>query len=45
MRAIRSYLRHDRGVEREAMYASSYWKIGESDEGNKAAKRDDEEAV
>lgn len=42
-RALRQYLRHDRQVPRDAMYVSCYWKIGQTDEGMKAAKRADSE--
>lgn len=44
MRTMRRYFKKDRGVGRKEIYASSYWKIGETDEGNKAAKRRDPEA-
>ena len=44
MRAIRGYLRNDKGLDRSSLYASSYWKIGTSDEGNKAAKKLDTDA-
>lgn len=43
-RALRQYFRHDRAVDKEFKYVSCYWKIGESDEGMKAAKRADTEA-
>ena len=32
------------GIEKRAMYVSSYWKIGDTDEGMKLAKRMDTEA-
>ncbi len=38
MRRLRSYFRDERGVDRKAMYVSSYWKLGETDEGMKRAK-------
>jgi len=41
MRAMRRYFKGERGVGRGDIYASSYWKMGETDEGNKAAKRND----
>ena len=44
MRAMRRYFKKERGVGRGEIYASSYWKIGETDEGNKDAKRNDSEA-
>ncbi len=44
MRALRRYIRQEKGVSRGAMYSSSYWKMGESDEGNKRAKKQDTEA-
>ncbi|MEM6730958.1 MAG: siderophore-interacting protein, partial [Myxococcota bacterium] len=43
MRRIRRYLR-DRGLGRDDMYISSYWKLGDTDEGHKAAKKNDGEA-
>ncbi|MBX2807675.1 MAG: siderophore-interacting protein [Cellvibrionaceae bacterium] len=45
MRALRHYFTHTRKLERDAIYASSYWKMGESDEGNKAAKKVDLDAL
>lgn len=42
-RALRQYFRHDQAVPREFMYVSCYWKIGDTDEGMKAAKRADPE--
>ncbi|MEM8767077.1 MAG: siderophore-interacting protein [Pseudomonadota bacterium] len=44
MRRIRRYFRDERGIDKRAMYVSSYWKIGDSDEGMKLAKRNDPEA-
>jgi len=38
MRAMRKYFKQDRGVAKNDIYASSYWKFGATDEGNKAAK-------
>ena len=43
-RALRQYFRHVRTVEKEYKYVSCYWKIGETDEGMKAAKKADTEA-
>ena len=43
-RALRQYFRHEKPVRKENMYVSCYWKIGENDEGMKAAKRADKEA-
>jgi len=42
MRNLRHYFKKERGVPKALVYASSYWKIGENDEGNKRAKRLDE---
>lgn len=42
-RALRQYFRHDKQIPRERMYVSCYWKIGTTDEGMKAAKREDPE--
>ncbi|MGH1484894.1 MAG: siderophore-interacting protein [Cellvibrionaceae bacterium] len=44
MRRLRTYFKKERGVGRGQVYASSYWKMGETDEGNKAAKKRDVEA-
>ncbi|ODS22555.1 NADPH-dependent ferric siderophore reductase [Candidatus Endobugula sertula] len=44
MRNLRRYFKTERGVDRADMYASSYWKMGETDEGHKAAKKRDAEA-
>ena len=44
MRALRRYFRQQREIAREDMYISSYWKRGETDEGNKRAKKLDAEA-
>lgn len=43
-RALRQYFRHVREVAKEFKYVSCYWKIGETDEGMKAAKKADTEA-
>ncbi|MFN3235618.1 MAG: siderophore-interacting protein [Pseudomonadales bacterium] len=42
-RALRQYFRHVREVPNEFKYVSCYWKIGDTDEGMKAAKRADSE--
>lgn len=42
MRAMRRYFKNDCSVPKENIYASSYWKIGVNDEGNKQAKKLDE---
>lgn len=44
MRLVRRYFRDEKGIDKRAMYVSSYWKIGETDEGMKRAKRLDPEA-
>lgn len=44
MRDLRRYFKQEMAVGRSDIYASSYWKIGETDEGNKLAKRNDAEA-
>ena len=44
MRLVRRYFRDERGIDKRAMYVSSYWKIGDTDEGMKLAKRMDAEA-
>jgi len=43
IRAVRRYFKKERDVGRREIYASSYWKIGETEEGNKAAKNEDQE--
>jgi NADPH-dependent ferric siderophore reductase len=43
-RTLRQYFRHERQVHKKNMYVSCYWKIGETDEGMKTAKRTDVEA-
>lgn len=44
MRSLRRYCKQEQQVERGQLYASSYWKMGDTDEGNKAAKKTDTEA-
>jgi len=41
MQALRSYLRDGRGLDRDHLYISSYWKYGESDEDHRVAKTAD----
>ncbi|MEM8940938.1 MAG: siderophore-interacting protein [Pseudomonadota bacterium] len=41
MRQVRRYIRDERGVPRKSMYLSCYWKLGDTDEGMKIAKRED----
>ena len=43
-RALRQFFRYQREVPKEYKYVSCYWKIGDTDEGMKAAKRADSEA-
>ena len=40
-RAIRRYLKLEKGVQRDEIYASSYWHIGLTDERHKVAKKTD----
>jgi NADPH-dependent ferric siderophore reductase len=40
-RALRHYFRQVRKVPREHMYVSCYWKIGDTDEEMKLAKKAD----
>ena len=42
-RGLRQYFRHEREVPRDDLYVSCYWKIGETDEGMKQAKKADPE--
>lgn len=44
MRAMRTYLRDERGLDRDALYISSYWKRGLDEDAHKRAKRADAEA-
>ncbi|MEM7099583.1 MAG: siderophore-interacting protein [Pseudomonadota bacterium] len=44
MRQMRQFLRHEKGIDKKAMYLSCYWKYGDTDEGMKAAKRLDAQA-
>lgn len=44
MRNVRRYLRDERDIDKRAMYVSCYWKLGDTDEGMKRAKREDPEA-
>jgi len=41
MRALRAYLLEERGLTRESLYISSYWKAGSSEDRHKELKRDD----
>jgi NADPH-dependent ferric siderophore reductase len=38
--AIRSLLKSERNVTREQMYASSYWQIGQTEDGHKISKQE-----
>jgi len=42
VRAIRGYLKSERGLTRDLMYASSYWQLGQSDEQHRVAKSKDQ---
>jgi len=44
MRALRAYLREERGLGRDQLYISSYWKSGLSEDSHKVIKREDAEA-
>jgi NADPH-dependent ferric siderophore reductase len=49
MRGLRRYFKEtfaekNLSINRGQIYASSYWKMGEADEGNKVAKKNDDEA-
>jgi NADPH-dependent ferric siderophore reductase len=45
VREVRSYLKSERGLSRQQMYASSYWQLGSTDEQHRVAKRADQEAA
>lgn len=38
-RTLRTFLQSERGITKEQYYISSYWKLGDTDEGNKRAKK------
>lgn len=44
MRSMRRYFRDESGIDKHAMYCSCYWKLGDTDEGMKQAKKLDPEA-
>lgn len=37
--AIRAWLKEERGMTRDHMYASSYWQIGQTEDGHRVSKR------
>lgn len=41
MRALRTYFRNEKEVQREHLYISSYWKKGLTEDGHKVVKRED----
>lgn len=45
MKALRSYLREERGLGPADLYISSYWKSGATEDAHKVAKREDMEAA
>lgn len=45
MRALRQHFREERQVERGNLYISSYWKLGNSEDQHKLAKREDADAL
>lgn len=45
MRAMRDYLRGERGLGPDRLYISSYWKNGLEEDAHKVIKREDAEAV
>ncbi|MEM8592639.1 MAG: siderophore-interacting protein [Pseudomonadota bacterium] len=44
MRALRSYYRTERGVSRDTLYLSSYWRAGRTEDQHKADKSKDAQA-
>jgi NADPH-dependent ferric siderophore reductase len=44
MRKLRDHFRHERGLGKDELYISSYWKLGSNEEKHKQAKREDSEA-
>lgn len=45
MKALRDFLRGERGLTPDRLYVSSYWKAGLSEEEHKVVKREDGEAL
>ena len=45
MRALRFYFKQEKAVEKNAVYVSSYWKRGLSEEQHKKVKRTDAETA
>ena len=45
MRVLRTFLQEHNNLPKTHLYLSSYWKLGQSDEGHKKAKRLDSEQV
>ncbi|WP_444928167.1 siderophore-interacting protein [Microbulbifer sp. TRSA002] len=45
MRTLRQFFKQERVIPKTHIYISSYWKIGQSDEGHKLAKRMDNEKM
>ena len=45
MRALRQYLREERGLGRDNLYISSYWKNGLVEDAHKVIKREDAQAA
>ncbi len=41
MRALRSYFREDRGLGKDDLYISSYWKLGMNEDTHKVIKSED----
>ena len=45
VRAVRSYLKSERDLTRQQLYASSYWQFGSTDEQHRVAKKADQDVV
>ncbi|MFT6103188.1 MAG: NADPH-dependent ferric siderophore reductase [Granulosicoccus sp.] len=45
MKNLRQYFKVDREVNKNNMYISSYWKMGDTDEGHKKAKKIDQSTI
>ncbi|MFT6792013.1 MAG: NADPH-dependent ferric siderophore reductase [Cellvibrionaceae bacterium] len=45
MRRLRRYFKQEQGLSSRQVYVSSYWKMGEADEGHKRAKKSDTETI
>lgn len=45
MRALRKFFKQEREIAKSHLYISSYWKLGQSEDGHKLAKKQDSEQL